>query len=265
MIQTVTAVPSLDPVWDQMVIEAQNGLEQEPLLGAMIHSSILHHSSLDQALSYRIALKLASHEMPEQMLREISDDAIEQGDIGRFSRADLVAVRERDPACHNLTHPLLFFKGFQAIQAYRVGHFLWMSDRKDLAYFFQSRISEVFGIDIHPAAVIGKGLMIDHAHSIVIGETAIVGDNVSMLHSVTLGGTGKKDSDRHPKIGDGVLIGAGAKVLGNIKVGHCSRIAAGSVVLHEVPPCKTVAGVPAKIVGTAGCDQPSVMMHQLLG
>ena len=265
MTKIVTEVGVLDPVWDQLVIEAQYGLEQEPLLGAMIHSSILHHSSLEQALSYRIALKLTSHEMPEQMLREICDDAIKQGKIGAFSRADLVAVRERDPACHNLTQPLLFFKGFQAIQAYRVGHFLWTSGRKSLAYFFQSRISEVFGIDIHPAADVGKGLMIDHAHSIVIGETATVGNNVSMLHSVTLGGTGKQDSDRHPKIGDGVLIGAGAKVLGNIKVGHCSRIAAGSVVLHEVPPCKTVAGVPAKIVGTAGCDQPSVMMDQLLG
>ena len=265
MVEIIKEFESLDPVWDQMVIEAQHGIEQEPLLGAMIHSSILHHNNLDQALSYRIALKLASQEMPEQMLREISDDAIELGKIGAFSRADLVAVRERDPACHNLTQPLLFFKGFQAIQAYRVGHFLWASDRKDLAYFFQSRISEVFGIDIHPAAIIGKGLMIDHAHSIVIGETAVVGNNVSMLHSVTLGGTGKQDSERHPKIGDGVLIGAGAKVLGNIKVGNCSRIAAGSVVLHEVPPCKTVAGVPAKIVGTAGCDQPSVMMNQLLG
>ena len=265
MAQTIAEVGVLDPVWNKVVTEAQFALEKEPLLGAMIHSSILHHSSLEQALSYRIALKLASPEMPEQILREISDHAIEKGYIGAFSRADLVAVRERDPACHNLTQPLLFFKGFQAIQAYRVGHFLWISGRKDLSYFFQSRISEVFGIDIHPAALIGKGIMIDHAHSIVIGETAVVGNNVSMLHSVTLGGTGKQDDNRHPKIGDGVLIGAGAKVLGNIKVGHCSRIAAGSVVLHEVPPCKTVAGVPAKIVGTAGCDQPSVMMDQILG
>ena len=265
MAQTALEFGTLDPVWDKMVLEAQCALEKEPLLGAMIHSSILHHSSLDSALSYRIALKLASTEIPEQMLREISDHAIKEGGLSAFSRADLVAVRDRDPACYNLTQPLLFFKGFQAIQAYRVGHFLWMSGRKDLAYLFQSRISEVFGIDIHPAAMIGKGLMIDHAHSIVIGETAVVGNNVSMLHSVTLGGTGKQDNDRHPKIGDGVMIGAGAKVLGNIRVGHCSRIAAGSVVLHEVPPCKTVAGVPAKIVGNAGCDQPSVMMDQLLG
>lgn len=160
--------------------------------------------------------------------------------------------------------PLLYFKGFQAVQAYRVGHWLYSQGRHDLAYFVQMRVSEVFGVDIHPAAKIGQGIMIDHAHSIVIGETAVVGDNVSMLHSVTLGGTGKEDDDRHPKIGDGVLIGAGAHVLGNITIGHCSRIAAGSVVLSDVPPCKTVAGVPAKIVGEAGCAQPSVTMDQLL-
>jgi serine O-acetyltransferase len=134
-----------------------------------------------------------------------------------------------------------------------------------LAYFFQMRVSEIFGVDIHPAAKIGRGIMIDHAHSIVIGETAVVGDNVSMLHSVTLGGTGKEEEDRHPKIGNGVLIGAGAKVLGNITVGDCSRIAAGSVVLQDVPACKTVAGIPAKIVGEAGCDQPAVSMNHMLG
>ena len=175
-----------------------------------------------------------------------------------------MAVFERDPACHRLMQPLLYFKGFQAVQCYRVGHWLWERGRHDLAYFVQMRVSECFGIDIHPGAKVGRGLMIDHAHSIVIGETAVVGDNVSMLHSVTLGGTGKEHDDRHPKIGDGVLIGAGAKVLGNIRIGNCSRIAAGSVVLEEVPPCKTVAGVPARIVGEAGCGQPSVTMDQLL-
>ena len=169
-----------------------------------------------------------------------------------------------DPACHSLLQPLLFFKGFQAIQAYRFAHSLWERDRKDLAYFVQMRTSEVFGVDIHPASNIGKGLMIDHAHSIVIGETARVGDDVSMLHSVTLGGTGKTDGQRHPTIGNSVLIGAGAKILGNFTVGNCSRVAAGSVVLQEVPPCKTVAGVPAKIVGEAGCPEPSKSMDQLL-
>ncbi|MDS9949105.1 MAG: serine O-acetyltransferase [Planktomarina sp.] len=260
----VMEIKKCDPAWDRIVDEAKSSLISEPLLSSLVHSSILHHRSLEQALSYRVAHKLSTVEMPEQMLREISDEAMQDGEISSCARADLVAVTERDPACNRFIQPLLFFKGFQAIQAYRVGHWLWRAGRKDMAYYFQSRISEVFSLDIHPAALIGRGIMIDHAHSIVIGETAVVGNNVSMLHSVTLGGTGKQDDDRHPKIGDGVLIGAGAKILGNIKVGHCSRIAAGSVVLHDIPPCKTVAGVPAKIVGTAGCDQPSVSMDQIL-
>ena len=265
MALSLMEINKCDPAWDRIVDEAKSSLIKEPLLSSLVHSSILHHRNLEQALSYRVAYKLSTAEMPEQMLREISDEAMRgDGEISSCARADLVAVTERDPACNSFIQPLLFFKGFQAIQAYRVGHWLWKAGRKDMAYYFQSRISEVFNLDIHPAAVIGHGIMIDHAHSIVIGETAVVGNNVSMLHSVTFGGTGKQDDDRHPKIGDGVLIGAGAKVLGNIKVGHSSRIAAGSVVLHDVPPCKTVAGVPAKIVGSAGCDQPSVSMDQLL-
>lgn len=265
MALSLMEINKCDPAWDRIVDEAKSSLIKEPLLSSLVHSSILHHRNLEQALSYRVAYKLSTAEMPEQMLREISDEAMRgDGEISSCARADLVAVTERDPACNSFIQPLLFFKGFQAIQAYRIGHWLWKAGRKDMAYYFQSRISEVFNLDIHPAAVIGHGIMIDHAHSIVIGETAVVGNNVSMLHSVTLGGTGKQDDDRHPKIGDGVLIGAGAKVLGNIKVGHSSRIAAGSVVLHDVPPCKTVAGVPAKIVGSAGCDQPSVSMDQLL-
>ncbi len=265
MAERQSNVTEVDPVWSRITMEAKTAISAEPLLGGLIHSSVLHHDSFERALSYRISLKLASDEMSGQMLREIADEALTSDpDVAAAARADLVAVFERDPACHRLMQALLYFKGFQAIQAYRVAHWLWTQDRKDLAYFFQMRVSEVFGIDIHPNAVIGKGIMIDHAHSIVIGETAVVGDNVSMLHSVTLGGTGKEDDDRHPKIGDGVLIGAGAKVLGNIRIGSCSRIAAGSVVLAEVPPCKTVAGVPAKIVGEAGCDQPSVTMDQIL-
>jgi len=259
-------VTEIDPVWARVLLEAEQLIRDEPLMGGLVHSSILHHKSIESALAYRISLKLASSEMPEQFLREICDWAYEADpDIAMAARADIVAVCDRDPACDRFILPILYFKGFQAIQAYRVANWLWNEGRGDMARFFQMRASEVFGVDIHPAARIGKGIMIDHAHSIVIGETAVVGDNVSMLHSVTLGGTGKEEEDRHPKIGDGVLIGAGAKVLGNIKVGHCSRIAAGSVVLQEVPPCKTVAGVPAKIVGEAGCDQPSVAMDQLLG
>ncbi len=265
MAETRAKVAELDPVWARIMREAEEAIVQEPLLGGLAHASILHHPTIERALGFRISLKLASGEMSEQILREICDEAYSADpELAQAARADIAAVYERDPACHRLLQPLLFFKGFQAVQAYRVANWLWREGRRDLAYFLQARISEVFGIDIHPAARIGKGIMIDHAHSIVIGETAVVGDNVSMLHSVTLGGTGKEEEDRHPKIGDGVLIGAGAKVLGNIRVGHCSRIAAGSVVLSEVPPCKTVAGVPARIVGEAGCDQPSVSMDQVL-
>jgi serine O-acetyltransferase len=265
MAKTRAQVASLDPVWSRITSEAEAAVREEPLLGGLLHSSILHHSTMERALAYRIALKLSSGEMGEQLLNEIAAEAYASDPrLGQDARADLVAVYERDPACHRFLQPLLYFKGYQALQAYRVSHWLWTEGRRDLAYFLQMRISEQFGVDIHPAARLGKGIMIDHAHSIVIGETAVVGDNVSMLHSVTLGGTGKEDGDRHPKIGDGVLIGAGAKVLGNIEVGRCSRIAAGSVVLSPVPPCKTVAGVPARIVGEAGCEQPSVTMDQLI-
>lgn len=255
-----------DAVWAQVRDEAAEAVMDEPLLGALVHAGLLHHHSLEAALAFRFSLKLASGEMSEQILREIADHAYASTpSLGDAARADLLAVYDRDPATHRLIQPILFFKGFQALQAYRMGHWLWQQGRRDMAYFVQMRCSECFGVDIHPAAVIGTGVMIDHAHSIVIGETATVGNDVSMLHSVTLGGTGKEDGDRHPKIGDGVMIGAGAKVLGNIRVGHHSRIAAGSVVLHEVPCCKTVAGVPARVIGDAGCPEPSQSMNQLLG
>ncbi len=259
-------ISSFDPVWDQIQSEAEQAIADEPLIGGFVHACILHHKSIEKALSYRIAAKLASNEMSMVVVREMVEEVYaEDPSLIDAARADLVAIFERDPACHRLLQPILYFKGYQAVQAYRVGHHLWKKGRRDLAYFVQMRVSEIFGVDIHPGARVGKGIMIDHAHSIVIGETAVVGDNVSMLHSVTLGGTGKEEEDRHPKIGDGVLIGAGAKVLGNIKVGNCSRVAAGSVVLQEVPPCKTVAGIPAKIVGEAGCDQPSISMNHMFG
>ncbi|MTH64576.1 serine O-acetyltransferase [Paracoccus shanxieyensis] len=253
-------------IWARIQREARIAVRDEPLLGALIHAGLLHHSTFEAALAYRFSLKLASREMSEQILREIADYAFAQSpELSQAGQADLLAVYDRDPATHRLMQPILFFKGYQALQAYRIGHWLWQQGRSDMAYFVQMRCSEVFGVDIHPAAKIGTGVMIDHAHSIVIGETAVVGNDVSMLHSVTLGGTGKEDGDRHPKIGNGVMIGAGAKVLGNIHVGHHSRIAAGSVVLSDVPPCKTVAGVPARIVGDAGCTEPSNSMNQLLG
>ncbi|MEX5729271.1 serine O-acetyltransferase [Rhodovulum iodosum] len=266
MAKTQPRLTELDPVWKRICDEAEAAVAQEPLLGGLMHSSLLHHEGFASALAYRFALKLSSGEMSEQLLREIADAAYAAEPVlGKAARADLMAVYDRDPACHRYIQPILFFKGFQALQAYRVAHHLWMQGRRDMAYFVQMRVSEMFGVDIHPAARLGQGIMIDHAHSIVIGETAVVGDNVSMLHSVTLGGTGKEEEDRHPKIGHGVLIGAGAKVLGNITVGRCSRVAAGSVVLADVPPNSTVAGVPARIVGEAGCAQPSVEMDHRLG
>ncbi len=265
MADTRAKIQELDPVWSRVTAEAEEAVANEPMLGGFVHACILHHKSLEAALTYRIAAKLSSNEMSQVILRDIADSAFDADpSLGEAARADLSAVLERDPACHRLLQPVLYFKGFQAMQAYRVAHWLWQQGRRDLAYFLQMRSSEIYGIDIHPGARIGKGIMIDHAHSIVIGETAVVGDNVSMLHSVTLGGTGKDDEDRHPKIGDEVLIGAGAKVLGNIKVGCCSRIAAGSVVLEDVPPATTVAGVPARVVGAAGCAHPSTKMDQTL-
>ena len=255
------AAASMDPVWDRIRGEAEALAAAEPFMASMAHSVVLHHPSLEAALSYRIAQKLSSPEMSPLLLREMADTAFaESPEMGAAGRADLSAVLERDPACERMLKPLLYFKGFLAMQAYRLAHHLWTRGRQDLALFLQMRSSELFSIDIHPGARIGKGIMIDHAHAIVIGETAVVGDDVSMLHSVTLGGTGKEGGDRHPKVGDGVLIGAGAKVLGNIRIGACSRIAAGSVVLRDVPANKTVAGIPAKIIGDAGCERPSLSM-----
>lgn len=255
----------LDPVWAQIRREAEALASAEPLMASFAHSVVLHHPTFEHALSYRIAQKLSSPEFSPLLMREIADEAFAQDPaLGRAARADVVATYDRDPACDRMVTPLLYFKGFLAVQSQRLAHRLWKTDRKDVALYVQMRSSELFGCDIHPGAVMGQGIMIDHAHSIVIGETAVVGDDVSMLHSVTLGGTGKAGGDRHPKIGNGVLIGAGAKVLGNIKVGECSRIAAGSVVLKEVPTCKTVAGIPAKIVGEAGCDRPSLSMNHLI-
>ena len=252
-----------DPIWLRVRKEAELIVNNEPLLAGLAHTSILHHSSLEEALASRFALKLSSGEMSEQLLRELADAAHDDDhNLGRSARADIIAVFDRDPACYSFCQPILYFKGFQALQCYRVARWLWINDRKDIAHYIQMRVSEVFGVDIHPGAVIGKGLLIDHAHSIVIGETAVVGDSVSMLHSVTLGGTGKEDGDRHPKVNNGVLLGAGAKVLGNITIGKCSRVAAGSVVLRDVPPNKTVAGIPARVVGDAGCSEPSETMDQ---
>jgi serine O-acetyltransferase len=256
---------ALDPVWTSIRNEAEAMAAAEPLVASLVHAVILRHDTLEAALSFRLAQKLGDGDIGVMAMREIADEAFAADPaIGRAARADIAAVRERDPACHRFIDPVLFFKGFQALTAHRVAHWLWRTGRTDLALHLQMRMSETFSIDIHPGARLGQGIMIDHAHAIVIGETAVVGDDVSMLHDVTLGGTGKEDGDRHPKIGQGVLIGAGAKILGNIRVGAFSRVAAGSVVLSDVPPCKTVAGVPAKVVGDAGCSHPSQSMDQML-
>jgi serine O-acetyltransferase len=188
----------------------------------------------------------------------------DQPDWSNIVRTDIQAYYDRDPACDRFIMPVLYFKGFHAIQTHRLAHWLWNDGRRDFALYLQSRSSAVFQTDINPAAKMGKGIFIDHATGLVVGETAVIEDNVSMLHGVTLGGTGKAGGDRHPKIRYGVLIGAGAKILGNIEIGHCTKVAAGSVVLNSVPHNKTVAGVPARVVGESGCDQPSRQMDQLL-
>ncbi len=259
------AVEKLDPVWDRIRREADEAVRNEPALGGFIYSSVLAHDSFDSALVHRLAQRLGNADLgSDAVVNAFTDALAAEPAIGLAARADMTATFDRDPACHRYIDPLLYFKGYQALQTYRMAHRLWHMGRKDFAYYLQSRTSMISTLDIHPAAKIGKGIMIDHGHDIVIGETTVIEDNVSIMQGVTLGGTGKEGGDRHPKIRRGVLIGAGAKVLGNIEIGHCSRVAACSVVLHDVPPNCTVAGVPAKIVGVAGCDEPSrAMDHQV--
>jgi serine O-acetyltransferase len=258
------SVLSLDPVWDRIRDEAQEAARKDPSLGGFIFGAVINQPRFEEAVMHRLAQRMANA-LPAELIHQAFQDALDADpSIGDAMRADIVAVHDRDPACHRYLEPLLYFKGFQAIQTHRLAHQLWKMDRRDFAYYLQSRSSVVYTVDIHPAARIGRGIFIDHAHGIVIGETAVVEDNVSLMQEVTLGGTGKETGDRHPKIRYGVLIGSGAKILGNIEIGHCSRVAAGSVVLHDVPPNRTVAGVPAKVVGYAGCEEPSrIMDHQL--
>jgi serine O-acetyltransferase len=252
---------AVDPVWSRIRDEASDIIKVDPSLGGLIFSAVLNHERLECALAHRLAQRLGNADIGAELIVQAFDAALdEKPEIGEEIRADVLAVFDRDPACDRYIEPFLYFKGFQAVQTYRLAHQLYKMGRRDFAFYLQSRSSMVFGVDIHPAAQVGRGIMIDHAHSIVIGETAVVGDNVSMLHSVTLGGTGKEHGDRHPKIGSGVLLGAGAKVLGNIRIGECSRVASGSVVLHDVPANRTVAGVPAKVVGFAGCAEPARSM-----
>ncbi|HTN60723.1 MAG TPA: serine O-acetyltransferase [Devosia sp.] len=258
-------IQSVDPVWDAVRAGARQILASEPSLGNLVISAVLNHDSFEQALAHRIAARLDHEDVSADIIRQTFAEVIaDNPKLGSDARVDLAATLERDPACHRAVEPLLFFKGYQAIQTHRFAHALFLAGRRDFALYLQSRASIVFQADINPAVAMGQGIMLDHGTGLVIGETAVVGDNVSMLQGVTLGGTGKSDQDRHPKIGNGVLIGAGAKVLGNIKIGDCSRIGAGSVVLKEVPPRVTVAGVPAKVIGEAGCAQPALVMDQMI-
>jgi len=260
-----TAARIADNLWETIRRYTRQQAESEPVLASFLHTTILNHDSLEAALSFHLANKLDSPALPAMLLREVIDEAL-RADPGIVAavRADLLAVSERDSACCALLTPLLYFKGFHALQSYRIAHWLWGQERKSLALYLQNRISAVFAVDIHPAARIGKGIMFDHATGIVIGETAAVDDDVSIMQSVTLGGTGKEGGDRHPKVGRGVLIGAGAKILGNIRVGDCAKIGAGSVVLKDVPARASIAGVPAVIVGENLCGQPAQEMNHLL-
>jgi serine O-acetyltransferase len=254
-----------DPVWERVLQEAAESAKREPMLASFLHYIILNHKSLEDALSFHLAGKLESHALTALTLRDLLAEAFFNGEgIGESIRADMKAVTDRDPACRFYSTPLLYFKGYQALQAYRAAHYYWTQGREELALFLQSRISDVFAVDIHPAARIGKGILIDHATGVVIGETAVVEDNVSMLHEVTLGGTGKVGGDRHPKIRRGVLIAAGAKILGNIEVGECAKVGGGAVVLEDVPPHTTVVGVPAKPVGRTHSPEPSLDMDHTI-
>ena len=254
-----------DPVWRKLYQEVLVMAQSEALLASYLHASVLNHCSLEASLSYLLADKLASPYLSAMSLRDVIAQVLNcSAEIRQALRSDLTAVLERDPAARGLAQPFLHYKGFHALQSHRVAHWLWGEGRVSLAFFLQNRISEIFAMDIHPAARLGKGILIDHGTGVVIGETAVVGDDVSMLHEVTLGGTGKQSGDRHPKVGNGVLIGAGAKILGNVKIGDGSKVAAGSVVLHDVPPHATVAGVPARIVGRPATAEPARQMDQQL-
>jgi serine O-acetyltransferase len=254
-----------DRVWEKIREEMMREAEREPILASYLHATVLKHKTLEDSLSFHLAGTLGSPSLPEMIIREVIDEALaESPSIGESVRCDLLAVRERDPATVGFFQPFLYFKGFQALQSYRVAHWLWQKERHTLALFLQNRISQVFGVDIHPAARIGHGVLIDHGTGVVIGETAVVENDVSMLHEVTLGGTGKETGDRHPKVREGVLIGAGAKILGNVEIGKGAKIGAGSVVLDSVPAHCTAAGVPARIVGCPSDQEPALTMDHRL-
>ncbi|WGE35458.1 serine O-acetyltransferase [Actinobacillus genomosp. 1] len=253
----------LNQIWKNIREEAQELVDNEPMLASFFHATILKHSNLGGSLSYILANKLANPIMPAIALKEIIEEAYQANpQIIASAACDIDAVRTRDPAVDKWTTPLLYLKGYHAIQSYRVTHYLWQQGRKALAIYLQNEISVAFDVDIHPAAKLGCGIMFDHATGIVVGETAVIENDVSILQGVTLGGTGKEHGDRHPKIREGVMIGAGAKILGNIEIGRYSKIGANSVVLQPVPDHATAAGVPARIIGQSSVQKPAFDMNQ---
>jgi serine O-acetyltransferase len=257
--------PDDKPIWLCLRQEASDALAAEPGLASMLHSTILSHDDLASALSYHIARKMGDDSIRGMTLREIVQRAYERDqELIEAAEADLQAVYERDPAAKGYLQAFMFFKGFLSLQIHRIAHRLWRDGRTTMAHFLQSRVSELFQIDINPAARIGKGVFLDHGTGIVIGETAVVGDDCSILQGVTLGGTGAERGDRHPKIGKGVLLGAGANVLGNITIGDYAKIASGSVVLKPVPAHCTAAGVPARLVNCKTCEDPARTMDHTM-
>lgn len=260
------AVQPVDPIWSAVRSEAADAVATDPILSAFLYSTILNQESLEAAVIHRLSERLDHADLGADLIRQTYGEMLRDNpDWSTTVRVDIQAYFDRDPACDRFMMPVLYFKGFHAIQTHRLAHWLWARGRKDFALYLQSRSSAIFQTDIHPAADMGRGIFIDHATGLVVGETAVIEDNVSILHGVTLGGTGKVSGDRHPKIRHGVLIGAGAKILGNIEIGHCTKIAAGSVVLQSIANNKTVAGVPGRVVGEAGCEEPSRAMDQLFG
>lgn len=259
------ALASVDPIWSAVKADAEEIVRGEPAMASFVYAIVLNHDRLEDAVASRIAQRIGNHVVSGDLIRSTFGDALADDPVLREAiRVDLAAVYDRDPACHRYIEPVLYFKGFHAIETHRLAHWLWRQGRRDFAYYLQSKASEVFQVDINPAVPMGKGIFLDHATGLVVGETAVIEDNVSVLQDVTLGGTGKEDGDRHPKIRQGVLIGAGAKILGNIEVGRCSKVAAGSVVLKPVPANSTVAGVPARVIGEAGCREPARSMDQMV-
>jgi len=250
-------------VWETLKDEAEEAIKSEPLLASYVYACVLNHTSFEASLSFILSNKIADNVMPSMAIRELFEGAYKScPDVINYGKHDLRAVFDRDPAIFSMLSVLLNLKGYLAIQAHRLAHCLWNDNRKELAMFIQSRNSEVFGVDIHPASQIGKGVMFDHATGIVVGETAVIEDNVSIMQQVTLGGTGNECGDRHPKVRSGVLIGTGATILGNIEIGRGAKIGAGSVVLSDVEPHTTVVGVPATVVGRPDCDSPAQSMQQ---